>query len=139
MSSVLQPWLEKIPWKQQSILFSGLRGPDNQHAKAVKAVCKWMRSVSQKNADPSKGYMNAFILPEAREGSDLDKELENLPVHFVHHFSNALKVIAVNHPDILVRGYAGLMYDFIAEEMFHHHPETNKEFSVRHADKIAHE
>jgi len=108
MSTVLKPWVENIPWKQQSILFSGLRGPDNQFCKHIKAVGRWMRSVSQNNADPSKDYMRNDPLPIL---ADLDKELENQPAHFVHHFASALRVIAIHHPQLKVRSYAQSIHD----------------------------
>ena len=135
MSTVLQPWVEKMPWKQQSILFSGLRGPDNQAAKYVKAVCRWMRSVSQNNADPSKDYMRKDPLPSFEQ---LDLELENLTVHFVHHFADALRVIAIWHPDAVVAAYASGIHQDVAGELFHFHPESVKEFDDRHRDKVEH-
>lgn len=138
MGTVLQPWVEGISWKQQSILFSGLRGPDDQEAKAVKAVCKWMRSVSQNNADPSKGYMNDFSLPAIGEGLPLERELERLSVHFVHHFADALRVIAIHCPDREASVYARQIHWFVAEELFHFVPETDAAFLIRHRDKVPH-
>jgi hypothetical protein len=131
-SSVLQPWVEKIPWKQQSILFSSLRGPDQDYLKAIKLVSRWMRSVSQQNADPSKPYMAITTLPDP---SDLDKELEHCTVHFVHHFADGLAVIAYHHPDESVARYAATLHYHIAEELFHFVPEPRGVFLVRHRDK----
>src|SRR3954469_5589558 len=54
---VVLPWLAVLPWKQQSIFFSSLRGPDRANVPAIKRTNRWMRSVAQNNADPSKGYM----------------------------------------------------------------------------------
>src|ERR1035437_1688658 len=130
--SVLQTWVEGLPWKQQSILFSGLRGPDHVLLKNVKQVSKWIRSVSQKNADPSKSYMNNISLPEL---DDLEKELEQLPVHFVHHFADALAVIAYAHPEQDTREYAYSVYAYIAEELFHFIPEPPDVFYWRHRDQ----
>lgn len=138
MSSVLQSWVETIPWKQQSILFSGLRGPDDQNCRAVKKVTKWMRAVSQNNADPLKGYMQVTGLPAPIEGGDLDTELERLPVHFVHHFADALRVIACHHPDPMTWSYAESIHNFIAEELFHFIPEAREVFLHRHRDKTEH-
>jgi hypothetical protein len=136
VSSVLQSWVEKIPWKQQSILFSGLRGPDHALCPNIKEVSRWMRMVSQKDADPSKPYMAPKSLPEPEE---LEKELEHSPCHFVHHFADALRVIAVNCPDDGVQLYAYRLHHYIAEELFHWLPETNSTFIERHRDKVAHE
>jgi hypothetical protein len=131
-SSVLQPWVEKIPWKQQSILFSSLRGPDQDYLKAIKLVSRWMRAVSQQNADPAKPYMAVTELPAP---SDLDKELEHCTVHFVHHFADGLAVIAYNHPIPDVASYAAELHFHIAEELFHFVPESRGTFLMRHRDK----
>jgi hypothetical protein len=131
-SSVLLPWVEALPWKQQSILFSGLRGPDAVFLTATKQVSKWIRSVSQQNADPSKSYMNDIILPTP---SELEKELEQLPCHFVHHLADALAVIAYGHPEDEVRRYAYGLHAYIAEELFHFLPEPPEIFRWRHRDR----
>src|SRR4051812_16219991 len=104
MSVVLLPWVLSLPWKQQSILMSGFRGPDSPNVPAVKAVGRWLRRVSQNNADPSKDYMKQAPLPEPIAVCD---ELEFLPCHFVHHFADALRVVSINHPDMDTRIYAG--------------------------------
>jgi len=136
MSTVLLPWVEQIPWKQQSILFSGLRGPDNQAFANVKKVCRWMRRVSQNNADPTKGYMNVQELPKPM---DLDPELENCTVHFVHHFADALRVIAEHHPDLDAAQQAWEYHHFVAEELFHFVPEDGPTFRHRHRDVTEHD
>lgn len=136
MSSVLQAWVEKIPWKQQSILFSGLRGPDIRQCKKIKEVSRWMRKVSQRDADPNQSYMAPTNLPVARE---LEKELEFCTIHFVHHFADALRVIAIHHPDGEVKEYAWQLHLYMADELFHWKPENNDEFNYRHRDRVAHE
>lgn len=130
--TVLQPWVERIPWKQQSILFSGLRGPDHAYMPKIKLLSRWLRSVTQNNADPSKGYMEIRSLPTP---VDLDLELEHSPCHFVHHLADALAVIAYNHPDLATSEYAAKLHYFIAEEIFHFQPEPPDTFRLRHRDK----
>jgi len=132
MSTVLQPWVETLPWKQQSILFSGLRGPDHAYTPNIKEVSKWMRSVTQNNADPSKPYMNDFQKPRLEA---LEKELEHSPCHFVHHFADALAIIAYNHPEEEVSLFAAGIHYYIAEEIFHWVPETPFTFKMRHRDR----
>ncbi len=137
MSSVLQPWVEKVPWKQQSILFSGLRGPDHAACPNIKRVSRWMRMVSQKNADPSKPYMDTGGgLPECEA---LNEELEFASCHFVHHFADALRVIALHHPDPAVKGYAWTLHEYVADEIFHFVPESDAVFLTRHRDKVGHD
>lgn len=132
MPSVVQSWLEELPWKQQSILFSGLRGPDAPNVPAIKAVNRWMRTVTQHNADPSKDYMREHALPDELE---LCAELEFLPCHYVHHFADALAVIAYGHPEEEIAMVAGTLHFRIAEELFHFLPEAAPTFWMRHRDK----
>jgi hypothetical protein len=136
MSSVLQPWVETISWKCQSILFSGLRGPDHALCPSIKKVSRWMRRVSQNNADPSKPYMAEGELPTPEQ---IEKELEHSSVHFVHHFADALRVIAIWHPDELVRKQAYGIHFYIAKELFHFVPEDDATFICRHRDRVAHD
>jgi hypothetical protein len=135
-TSVVQPWVAELPWKMQSILFSGLRGPDQEFLQHTKQVSKWMRAVSQHNADPSKPYMNNIHLPTHPDDQQVFyKELEHCPCHFVHHFLDALAVIAYGHPEPKVSLLAAEIHYDVAEELFHFVPEMPEIFCLRHRDK----
>lgn len=121
-----------LPWKQQSILFSGLRGPDAPNLPAIKAVNRWMRTVTQYNADPSKDYMKEHALPDVYV---LCNELEFLTCHYAHHLADALAVIAYGHPDREPALLAAVYHYRIAEELFHFQPESPATFVLRHRDK----
>lgn len=131
-SVVTLPWVARLPWKMQSILFSGLRGPDTGHCPDIKQVVKWMRAVSQEDADPTKSYMSNPTMPPVEA---LEKELEFCSAHFVHHFADALRVIAHGHPDQHVRTQAFRRHLYIAEELFHFVPEEPEIFAWRHRDR----
>lgn len=149
---VLQVWVQKAPWKMQSILLSGLRAPDAK-TEAVKQICRWMRAQCQYNADTSKGYMGKYPWMEELEryatgcgslqtnplvSSLIDRamdELEYLPCHYVHHFADALRVVAIYHPKEHRRMFADMVHKEIAVEIFHFHPESTTEFVRRHRDK----
>lgn len=130
---VLKAWVTAMPWKMQSILFSGLRGPDFPNVPNVKKVSKWMRMVSQQNADPTKPYMEVDDLPEP---IDVCEELEFLPCHYVHHLADALACVAYSIPDGQACRYAFSVYTCIAEELFHFIPEHPDIFEWRHRDKV---
>lgn len=132
LDSVVQDWVAALPWKQQSILFSGLRGPDVGNVPNIKAVNRWMRTVSQYNADPSKNYMRRAERPSAMS---VCEELEFLAVHYVHHFADALAVIAYGHSEEFEAEYAARLHYTIAEELFHFAPEHPAVFALRHRDK----
>jgi hypothetical protein len=131
--SVVQDWVSELSWKQQSILFSSLRGPDQELLRNVKQYSKWMRSVTQHNADPSKPYMNDIKLPPIE---DIYKELEHCPCHFVHHFLDGMAIIAYGHPDAVVAKRAADVHYKCAEELFHFVPEMPAVFDLRHRDKV---
>lgn len=117
----------------QSILFSSLRGPDQELLLNIKQVSKWLRSVTQQNADPSKPYMNDIKLPT--DHAALFKELEHCPCHFVHHFLDGLAIVAYHHPRLEIAEYAAALHYDCAEELFHFYPEDPAQFEVRHRDK----
>lgn len=135
MSSVLQTWVEIMPWKLQSILQGGFRGPDDREHPAIKKVNRWLRTVSQQNADPSKDYMRDDGLPDEYE---LCAELEYCTCHYTHHLADALRCVAVYHPDVAIHGPAWRYHYRIAEELFHFIPEDDPTFIRRHEDKVEH-
>jgi hypothetical protein len=135
MSSVLQTWVTDAPWKCQSILFSGLRGPDHAYCPFIKQVSRWLRMISQYDADPTQSYMAVDSLPRLQ---DLEKELEFSSVHFVHHLADALRVVGIYHPDAIVKANANGLHRYIADELFHFKPEGFEEFIHRHRDRVEH-
>ena len=136
MSSVLKEWVQLMPWKCQSILISGLRGPDDVAPPAVKSVGRWLRTISQNNADLSKDYMKQSPLPTAHALCD---ELEYMTCHFVHHFADALRCVTIWHHDEDVKHTAWIFHYYIAEELFHFLPEGTEQFKERHKDKVSHD
>jgi len=136
MSSVLKQWVMDMGWKMQSILISGLRAPDVPTF-ATKKICRWMRAECQNNADPSKGYMEPQTLSDKLIEQCMD-ELEYLPCHYVHHFADALAVVAYHHPDEEARKFAYRVHFLVAEEIFHFEPESREKFMQRHVDKTEH-
>jgi hypothetical protein len=132
MNCVLQDWVMRMNWKQQSILLSSLRGPDVPNVPNIKIVNRWMRRQCQRNADPSKNYMTQSPLPMPIVLCD---ELEFLTVHYVHHLADGLAVIAYNHPDQCTAVIAARFHYRIAEELFHFAPELPEWFALRHVDR----
>lgn len=127
--SVLQDWVMTMPWKCQSILLSGLRGTDYDQPPAIKAVSRWLRTISQHNADPTKGYMQPDALPTPLE---FCAELEYQTCHYVHHVADALRTVAIWHPTLDIQQRAFDYHFRIAEELFHFAPEGDGVFIERH-------
>lgn len=132
---VLQDWVaDSVGLKMQSILLSGLRAPDAP-THGVKKIVRWMRERCQTNADPAKkSYMEGVAVTDELIEKALD-ELEYLPAHFVHHFADALAVLAYHHPVGGVRQIAYQVHFLIAEEIFHFAPESQAKFLERHRDR----
>lgn len=132
---VFHDWLNKNGWKIQSIFVNGLRAPDVK-TKAVKKCVRWMRTVSCFNADPNKAdcYMSAPPMTEELINEAMD-ELEYLTGHYIHHFADSMRIVALFHPEEEVRKAAYRLHYLIAEEIFHFVPETDEVFKERHIDK----
>ena|SRR5271157_5228167 len=133
MSTVCQEWVTELPWKFQSILFTSLRGPDQELLVNIKQFSKWMRSVTQKNADPSKPCTKDIKLPKVEA---LFNELEHCSCHFVHHFLDGMAIIAYAHPAPKVATLAAEVHYACVEEIFHFVPEFPGIFWFRHRDKV---
>lgn len=136
MGSVLKLWVQEIPWKMQSILQGGFRGPDDRSTPAIKSVNRWLRYISQYSADASKEYMKKALLPTDYE---LCAELEYCTCHYTHHLADAIRVVHVYHPYAIVREQAWKFHMRIAEELFHFIPESDEVFMLRHKDISDHE
>jgi hypothetical protein len=132
---VLQPWTKNIGLKLQSILISGMRGPDFRNESIKDCIC-WMRTNVMIDADPKKqSYMKSVYMSDTIIKNTIN-ELQYAIVHYVHHFADAFMVMACFHNDLKVKKFSLLLYKLIAEELFHFHPETKNEFIKRHIDKI---
>jgi hypothetical protein len=134
--TVFQPWFVGHGWKMQSIFVNGLRAPDAKTS-AVKKCVRWMRTQACFDADPLKPdcYMSAPAMSQELIEQAVD-ELEYLSCHYVHHFADAMRVLALFHPDLESRRWARRLHNLIAEEIFHFVPETDLDFIIRHADKV---
>jgi len=130
---VLQKWMGEIPLKQQSVLLSSLRGPDNAYLPNIKKVTKWIRSIAQKNADPSREYMRTETLPKFEE---LERELNFCTVHYAVHLMWALEIIGYGHPDKKLAIIASDYYKELSTQLFYLQPETRKQLNKRLEDRI---
>lgn len=134
--TVFQEWFTKNGWKMQSIFVNGLRAPDVK-TKAVKKCIRWMRTQACFDADPKKAdcYMTAPQMTKELFDEAID-ELEYLTCHYVHHFADAMRILALFHPELKTRAWAYQFHFEIAEEIFHFKPEPDREFLERHKDKV---
>jgi hypothetical protein len=129
---VLQDWMADLSWKQQSTLLSSLRGPDNYKTIYLKKINKWIRKITQNNADPSNNYMKQEELPDLE---DICSEIEYCSLHYALHLLYGLEIISYKHPDKPISSKAEYYYQGILKK-FHLNPETKEQMEERLKDKI---
>ena len=128
---VLQDWMVNLPWKQQSVILSSLRGPDTSRPINVKKITRWLRSTTQYDADSSTDYMKKLELPTPDE---LNEALEYCTIHYVCHLMHSLEIIGYNHPDESTRKIASNYYLGLVKAL-HLNPETKEQLNKRLEDK----
>jgi hypothetical protein len=130
--SVLQDWMTELPWKQQSVILSVLRGPDNFRFEGIKKVNRWLRKITQHNADSSTEYMQKIELPTIEQ---ICKEGEYTSVHYFCHLMHALEIIGYNCPNEEILLIAKDYYNGLVNAL-HLNPETQEQLNKRLEDKI---
>jgi hypothetical protein len=132
MPSVTLDWVQNLPFKMQSVLFSGLRGPDTGDLRGIKAIVRWLRPVTQHNADQSSDYMRKHPLPG---WEDVRKELEcECSVHYYGHLLHTFQIIGYKHPDPLTKAQALGFYHKMVD-MLHLLPEGEVRMDRRLQDR----
>lgn len=131
--SVLLDWVAALPWKQQSIILSSLHGPDNIRHPELKKVSRWLRRITQHNADPSTEYMQAETMPDPKA---VVKELEFTSAHFVGHLGLALAIIGGKHPDQITAKQARTYYETIVRDITFAAPLSYDEMNDRFHDAV---
>lgn len=129
---VLLDWMAKLDWKQQSVILSALRGPDNHHSPNIKKISRWIRSITQNNADPSHSYMKNVELPGLK---DFEDEFYFESTHYSLHLLFALEIIGYKHPDKDVAKIALDYYLALVADVYHLKPESESDLDKRLQDK----
>lgn len=131
--TVLQEWMGGLTWKQQSVVLSALRGPDNQYCPNIKKISRWIRFITQNNADPSHTYMRTVDLPAVQEFED---EYSFCSTHYSLHLLFALEIIGYKHPDKETAKIARDYYLALVDDVYHLKPETEEDLDKRLEDKV---
>ena len=146
--SVLQPWVEKLPFMQQSVLISAVRGPDTlakyHHSKYL---LRWFRrcvlisafekAVLTDPHDPRGGSFTGPIESESLEAlaSRYLRSVDELPLHFHLHFVHAAEIVGYKHPDKKIHEW-WLSFYLAAVRDMHLHPESEEELDQRLGDNL---
>lgn len=138
--SVVRPWVAGYcTWKQQTVLFSALRGCDGRPKKDPSNVFKKrMRDAVLFNADASTGFLS--------EGSFLDEEsrqeirdfftgcLDSYPMHFILHLLHAAEIVGYKIPYRETAAYWRYFYT-VGVQAMHLNEESERQMDDRLADK----
>lgn len=132
MSSVLQEWVTGLNWKMQSVLLAATRGPDHIWCPRIKQINRWIRQVTQQNADPKDDFMVVKKLPAWDD--ELEYELGYVPLHYYQHLMHSLEIIAYKSPDKKLAEIAWKYY-FSMVHMLHLNEESESELDHRLQDQ----
>ena len=156
---VLQDWVMRLSFMQQSVLIAAVRGPDGIHKEHIsKLLCRWLRrcvlisafdaTVLTRPYDVGKPQGGSFTGPScsATEATwqlamttvvaKYLRSVDELPHHFQLHFMHASEIIGYKHPDDIIASWWLSTYIALANDM-HLNIETEAEMSRRLGDNEA--
>jgi hypothetical protein len=154
--SVLQDWVHRLPFMQQSVLISAVRGPDGVSKYAsIKYLLRWYRRcilldamtgtpLPKPHTEGGGSFTGKSFDFEEEEIEDWEpqmyeifsrvlKEVDSFPHHFWLHFIHAVEIIGYQHPNLKVRCFWHNIYSMCVEDM-HMHLETIEEMESRLGD-----
>lgn len=159
MKTVQQSWTLELPFMQQTVLLTAIRGPDNTPKYGpVKMLMRWYRRCVLLSAmdgraltDPYETNGGSFTGPSLPGGgrrpapemlweNEMDalvdeylRHVDALPHHFHLHFMHAAEIIGYQHPDRRIREWWLRTYVRFARDM-HLTPETAADMNERLGD-----
>jgi hypothetical protein len=137
--SVLHDWVHELPFQQQALLMTAMRGPDgsakHNHAKVI---VRFLRGAICKPAGNWSGYNdNDFMWGDYTVFKHCDKAFwddhDEYAHHFIMHLVHSAQVIAYKHPVNEV-AYCWLTFYSHACEAFHMRHETKSQMDARLSD-----
>lgn len=147
MASVLQDWVQQLPFMQQSVLLSAIRGPDGQPKyNPTKMLIRWYRRCVLISAldgrvldnpydvnggsftGPSFDYTtgahaiatNAIDRWDENMGGvtgDFMRYIDALPAHYTNHFREAIQILGYKHPNEKTRRFWHEFYIRMAKDL----------------------
>lgn len=129
---VVQEWIEELPWKQQTVLLSAIRGCDgvSKHDPSKQFV-RPLRGLILKNAEPDNENDTFMNHPKDDEVDKFAHRLDDYPMHWLVHFMHAVEIVGFKHPDREVRLWWNELYEEMVHEGFHLNPETKEQLDER--------
>jgi hypothetical protein len=137
---VLKDWVFGLPYRQQSVLLSALRGCDTARKDdPSKFVTRALRTLLLNNADPSNTFMVGDGVPDADYVKTFLWDLDSYPMHFVAHIMHAAEIVGYKHPEErdplkyesenVKKWWANFYLDLV--KALHLNPETEAQLDIR--------
>lgn len=150
MTSVLQDWVQELPWRQQGVLTLALRGPDGVTKEAgCKPLIRSLRGCVMNSAQNGRPLEVGERLVEGDDFMRMDlmsnwadwsttckrffKDIDTYNIHFYQHLIHAAMILGYRHPNEEV----GRMWDWFYKKAcgkLHMRPETPQDMDFRLRD-----
>ena len=143
---VIQDWLKELTFKQQTVLLSAIRGCDGVLKEDLsKKFVRNFRYVILKDAANNrtsdiKPRPDCYEPPSFMQDVITDhdyktfmKSLDHYPMHWLLHFTHAVQIIGLYHPDGTTRSYWDNVYFDIVNAL-HFKPEYRSDHEERLKD-----
>lgn len=136
IESVLHDWVHTLPFQQQALLMTAMRGPDNAPKNCVaKDIVRYLRGVVIKPAGDWNGKNdNDFMWGDwdIFYGRTLSfwHNHDEYPHHFIMHLLHSAEVVCYKHPIGHIRWF-WLEFYLRGCKSFHMKPETEIEMDQR--------
>lgn len=130
--AALQDWMKDLSIREQSCIFSALRGPDTEATDEIKGWVHFIRRAALKIVS-NHGYGAKIPLVRIRSLAKDSHKIDLLKMHFFQHMFLALEVIGYLHPDKQIRKLAYYGYTDLCKYL-KVNPESKKEMRKRLAD-----
>lgn len=131
MPSVVQTWVNELPFKLQTAMLCAIRGCDGVAREDVmKTVARGIRKMtllpSRQRVNEAGGFM-CFELNELRPAIDkVCEDIAKYPTHYVQHVYLACEVLGYFHPITDVREAFYYAYHAMVKEL-NLYPETKEQ------------
>lgn len=135
--SVVKSWVSELPFTQQAVLLSVVRGPDGINKfHPAKDMVRVYRDVILNAAYPSYAstpdceFMTSQYGDFPKFADAFFDNVDSLPHHFIMHFFHAAEIVGYKHPDSIVRAHWLGFYHYAAGNL-HLRRETESEMDER--------
>lgn len=145
VESVLQDWVHTLPFMQQALLLTGMRGPDGLPKYcSVKPIIKCLRgAVCKPAAKRLIGNEDSFMWIDYEafnvSANVFFDDTDIYPMHFLMHLIHCAEVVgykyerhdnSINVSPLTIREYWKNFYYYSCEK-FHMYPETEQQMDAR--------